>query len=189
MRTCCCCVPVNVGAMILGIIGFSICALELVGLIPYELQLNVFNPIQDFVGLDFATLKYHLEVFAKDHAVDNDTLEILKGKLDEYLPPIFLGATVEAGVYAVSCLLMLIGKNLRVFCPGLFLAHYAPVVQFHEIFVTKIMNELIYLFILFLVSQTFVKLHKSEVIFFVKTKFREISVSKQLVLDPVLPRF
>jgi len=100
--------------MILGIIGFSICALELVGLIPYELQLNVFNPIQDFVGLDFATLKYHLEVFAKDHAVDNDTLEILKGKLDEYLPPIFLGATVEAGVYAVSCLLMLIGACCKV---------------------------------------------------------------------------
>merc|ERR1711981_1448451 len=84
MRTCCCCIPVNAGAMILGIIGFFICALELVGLIPYQLQLNEFNPIQDFVGVNLKTLHE---------------------KLDEFLPPIFLGATVEAGVYAISCLL------------------------------------------------------------------------------------
>ena len=51
---------------------------------------------------------YIIDVFAQGHAVDNDTLKLLKEKLNEFLPPIFLGATVEAGVYAVSCLLMLI---------------------------------------------------------------------------------
>ena len=114
MRTCCCCIPVNAGAMILGIIGFFICALELVGLIPYQLQLNEFNPIQDFVGVNFKMVKYHIDDFAKQHAVDNVTLKTLHEKLDEFLPPIFLGATVEAGVYAISCLLMLIGACCKV---------------------------------------------------------------------------
>ena len=42
-----------------------------------------------------------------------------------------------------------------------------PVMQFHEIFVTKIMKKLIYSYYL---SKNFVKLHNSEVIFFATTK-------------------
>jgi len=59
-------------------------------------------------------VKYHIDDFAKQHAVDNVTLKTLHEKLDEFLPPIFLGATVEAGVYAISCLLMLIGACCKV---------------------------------------------------------------------------
>jgi len=59
-------------------------------------------------------VKYHIDDFAKQHAVDNVTLKTLHEKLDEFLPPIFLGATVEAGVYAISCLLMLIGACCNV---------------------------------------------------------------------------
>ena len=47
------------------------------------------------------------------------------------------------------------------------LAAFTPVVPFHEIFVTKIMNKLIYYYCR---SKNFVKLQNSEIIFFVTTK-------------------
>ena len=54
-----------------------------------------------------------------------------------------------------SCFLGSTGSNIT------------PVVQFHEIFVTKIMNNWIYYYCW---SKNFVKLHNFKVIFFVTTK-------------------
>jgi len=47
-RRCCCCIPIVVGAAILGVIGLLFCALELTTLVPYVMRVDieVFNPIE-----------------------------------------------------------------------------------------------------------------------------------------------
>ncbi len=73
MRKCCCCVGVHVGAVILGILGVLLAALELAVLIPYLLGVDeeTFNPIKQNTDHIF----YIMEKMMKE--ANNATSEVL----------------------------------------------------------------------------------------------------------------
>ncbi len=112
MRKCCCCISVHIGAAILGTLGLIISLLELVVLIPYLLELDVetFNPIQK--NLD--STSFILSEMLKEQKFDDAQIQEIIGRIEAYSWPVFLGTTVEAGVYALTCLLMIIGSQCRV---------------------------------------------------------------------------
>ena len=89
MRKCCCCISVHVGATILGLIGFLICALELAVLVPYlfEIDPEVFNPVQQ----NLEDFYFVLEKTLKENQIDKDTIDEVLKNLKEYLWPAFLG--------------------------------------------------------------------------------------------------
>ena len=89
MRKCCCCISVHVGATILGLIGFLICALELAVLVPYlfEIDPEVFNPVQQ----NLEDFYFVLEKTLKENQIDKDTIDEVLKNLKEYLWPTFLG--------------------------------------------------------------------------------------------------
>ena len=89
MRKCCCCISVHVGATILGLIGFMICALELVVLVPYlvEIDTDVFNPVQK----NLEDFYFVLEKTLKENQIDKETIDEVLKNLKEYLWPTFLG--------------------------------------------------------------------------------------------------
>jgi len=112
MRKCCCCISVHVGATILGLIGFLICALELAVLVPYlfEIDPEVFNPVQQ----NLEQFYFVLEKTLTENQIDKDTIDEVLKNLKEYLWPAFLGSAVESGVYALCCLFMMIGASCQV---------------------------------------------------------------------------
>ena len=89
MRKCCCCISVHVGATILGLIGFLICALELAVLVPYlfEIDPEVFNPVQQ----NLEQFYFVLEKTLTENQIDKDTIDEVLKNLKEYLWPAFLG--------------------------------------------------------------------------------------------------
>ena len=89
MRKCCCCISVHVGATILGLIGFLICALELAVLVPYlfEIDPEVFNPVQQ----NLEQFYFVLEKTLTENQIDKDTIDEVLKNLKEYLWPTFLG--------------------------------------------------------------------------------------------------
>lgn len=112
MRKCCCCISVHVGASILGFLGLLVCALELVLLIPYllEIDIEVFNPIQKNIDQIF----YILETMLQEHEFEADQITEIIDNIKQYLWPVFVGSTVEAGVYGLCCLMMMIGASCKV---------------------------------------------------------------------------
>jgi len=112
MRKCCCCISVHVGATILGLIGFLICLLELAVLVPYLLEIDkeTFNPIQE----NLESFYFTLEKTLKENLVDQNDIDMVLANAREYSWHAFLGAAVESGVYALVCLLMMIGASCQV---------------------------------------------------------------------------
>ncbi len=112
MRKCCCCISVHVGAAILGFIGAVICALELVVLIPYLLDVdeNVFNPIQENLDHTF----YILEKMLKENKMPEDDISIVIDNINQYLWPTLLGAAIESILYMLCCLLLIIGSQCEI---------------------------------------------------------------------------
>jgi len=113
MRKCCCCISVHVGAAILGFIGLMICLLELVFLIPYifDIDMKVFNPIKE----NQETILFQFETeMEKNTNYSKVEIEDYKKQIIYYMKPVFLGATVETGVYALSCILLIMGALCQV---------------------------------------------------------------------------
>jgi len=115
-RKCCCCIPIVVGAAILGVIGLLFCALELTALIPYLLDVDVeiFNPIKENLNTIFMTFEKSLEQHKGDLQMDDDTIKDVMTNAKAYVPQVLIGATIESGVYGLICLLMLIGAASKV---------------------------------------------------------------------------
>jgi len=81
-------------------------------LIPYLLEIDteVFNPIQKNVENVF----YILEQMLEQNEFQKDQIQEIIGNLKQYLFPTFVGSTIEAGVYGLCCLLMMIGASCKV---------------------------------------------------------------------------
>lgn len=112
MRKCLCCIPVGTGSIILGSLGVIICALELVVLVPYLMRADIdnFNPIQK--NLD--TVEYTLEKTLNEQGYDQAQAASLIGEIKSYVRPTFLAATIEAGLYGLASLLLIIGAKIQV---------------------------------------------------------------------------
>jgi len=54
MRKCCCCISVHVGSFVLGFVGLAVAAIELTVLLPYLLDFQEFNPLQE----NLPTIRY-----------------------------------------------------------------------------------------------------------------------------------
>jgi len=118
-RRCCCCIPIVVGAAILGVIGLLFCALELTALIPYLLDIDIktFNPIKENLETIFKTAEETLQQFkeeSKDENMKEVNVEQIMNELRLYAPQVLIGATIESGVYGLICLLMVIGAAAKV---------------------------------------------------------------------------
>merc|ERR1712029_1003744 len=85
---------------------------ELAVLVPYlfEIDPEVFNPVQQ----NLEDFYFVLEKTLKENQIDKDTIDEVLKNLKEYLWPTFLGSAVESGVYALCCLLMMIGASCQV---------------------------------------------------------------------------
>ena len=110
MRKCCCCISVHHGAAILGFIGTVICALELVVLIPYLLNIDEFNPIQENLDQIF----YILEQMLEENGFQEAEIKQYVANINEYLYPSLLGSAVESGVYLLCCIMMIFGALCQV---------------------------------------------------------------------------
>lgn len=112
MRKCCCCISVHIGASILGFLGLALCLLELVVLIPYmiDVDVEIFNPIKKNLDEFF----YILEQMLEHHKFERSQIDQILSDIRQYLWPTFLTATVEAGIYGLACLLMIIGASCKV---------------------------------------------------------------------------
>jgi len=115
-RKCCCCIPIVVGAAILGVIGLLFCALELTVLIPYLLDVDVqtFNPIKENLNKIYLTFEETLEQHKNDFQMDDKTINEIMTNAKAYVPQVMIGATVESGIYGLICLLMVIGAASKV---------------------------------------------------------------------------
>lgn len=112
MRKCCICINLQIGATILGVLALIVCSLELVALIPYLMQIDVevFNPIQKNVD----DVVYVLEKMLEEHEFTQEQIQEIVENIRGYMSPVFLGATVEAGVYGICSLMMIVGVQCRV---------------------------------------------------------------------------
>jgi len=112
MRKCCCCISVHVGSAILGFIGLIMCALELVVLLPYIFHVDedVFNPIEANKEGGYLIIKETL----KNSNVSEKDSDWLIAKIEEYMWPSFVGFAIEAGVYSLCCLLMMMGASCHI---------------------------------------------------------------------------
>lgn len=119
-RRCCCCIPIVVGATILGLIGLIFCAGELGLLIPYILgqydvaDVSAFNPIKDNLDTIFKVCQETLALQKESMNLTQDQIEDVMREIKKIMPTVLMGATIESGVYALSCLLMLIACCTKV---------------------------------------------------------------------------
>jgi len=115
-RKCCCCIPIVVGAAILGVIGLLLCALELTVLIPYLLDIDVqtFNPVKENLDRIYLTFEKTLEDHKDNFGMDEGTINEIMTNVKSYVPQVMIGATVESGIYGLICLLMVIGAASKV---------------------------------------------------------------------------
>ena len=119
-RKCCCCIPVVVGAAILGLTALLFCAAELAVLIPYlaEFDIETFNPIQQNLN----DIYYVFEDLLKNCVTEascpfNMTTEYKQTIMTEvksYESTVLMGAAVESGVYGLTALLLVIGIACKV---------------------------------------------------------------------------
>lgn len=110
MRKCCCCISVHVGAAILGAIGFLLAAAELVVLIPYLMDVDTFNPIKHHVEEGF----FVFEKVLAQHHFNEDEINQIAENIRQYLWPVLVGETCGAGVYALFCILLMVGSMCQV---------------------------------------------------------------------------
>ncbi len=112
MRKCCCCISVHIGAAILGFIGALICALELVVLLPYLLEVDedVFNPIKENLDQVF----YILEKMLEENQFPEQDIDDITDNIKQYLWPTLLGSAIESAIYGLCCVFMIIGSQCKV---------------------------------------------------------------------------
>jgi len=115
-RRCCCCIPIVVGAAILGVIGLLFCALELTALVPYlmDIDIEVFNPIKKNLETIYMIFEDNLEKNKNDLNMDDEFIKDIMENIKAYVPQVMIGATIESGVYGLICLLMVIGAASKV---------------------------------------------------------------------------
>lgn len=105
MRKCCCCISVHGGSIFLASLGMILCLLELVPIVPYLLQLDSFNPIQE----NLSHASYVLKEILKEHKVtEADADEIVANAI----AMTGIGLLVEAvlsGIFILFCLLLICG--------------------------------------------------------------------------------
>ena len=120
-RKCCCCIPVVVGAAILGLIALLFCAAELAVLIPYlaEFDIETFNPIQQNLNAIYMVFDDLLKNCVSEQGscafnMTTDFKETIMSEVKNYEPTVLMGAAVESGVYGLTALLMVIGIACKV---------------------------------------------------------------------------
>ena len=120
-RKCCCCIPVVVGAAILGLIALLFCAAELAVLIPYlaDFDIETFNPIQQNLNDIYFVFEDLLENCVTEQGscafnMTTDFKETIMSEVKNYEPTVLMGAAVESGVYGLTALLMVIGIACKV---------------------------------------------------------------------------
>ena len=123
-RKCCCCIPVVVGAAILGLIALLFCAVELAVLIPYlaEFDIETFNPIQQNLNDIYYVFEDLLQNCVTEAScpfnMTTDFKQTIMTEVKSYESTVLMGAAVESGVYGLTALLMVIGIACKV---GLYL--------------------------------------------------------------------
>ena len=123
-RKCCCCIPVVVGAAILGLIALLFCAAELAVLIPYLAQFDIetFNPIQQNLNDIYFVFEDLLQNCVTEAScpfnMTTDFKQTIMTEVKSYESTVLMGAAVESGVYGLTALLMVIGIACKV---GLYL--------------------------------------------------------------------
>ena len=129
-RKCCCCIPVVVGAAILGLIALLFCAAELAVLIPYlaEFDIETFNPIQQNLNDIYYVFEDLLNNCVTEAScpfnMTTDFKQTIMTEVKSYESTVLMGAAVESGVYGLTALLMVIGIACKV---GLYLILLAGV--------------------------------------------------------------
>jgi len=119
-RRCCCCIPIVVGATILGLIGLIFSAGELGLLIPYMLDqydvvdVSAFNPIKENLQNLYKVFQDTLEENKEELEMNQDLIDEIMKNVKMLVPSVLMGATIESAVYALSCLLMLIACCTKV---------------------------------------------------------------------------
>ena len=129
-RKCCCCIPVVVGAAILGLIALLFCAAELAVLIPYlaEFDIETFNPIQQNLNDIYYVFEDLLQNCVTEAScpfnMTTEYKQTIMTEVKSYESTVLMGAAVESGVYGLTALLMVIGIACKV---GLYLILLARV--------------------------------------------------------------
>jgi len=119
-RRCCCCIPIVIGATILGLIGLIFCAGELGLLIPYILDqydvadFSAFNPIKDNLEAIYKVAQDSIELQKENLKLTQEQIDEIIREIKKIMPTVLMGATIESGVYALSCILMLIACCTKV---------------------------------------------------------------------------
>jgi len=112
-RTCCCCIPVLGGATVIGLLAILLSLAYMAPLVAFQAKAptEVFNPIQD----NMQHLEFSMEKFMKDvnkklalNLTDEEMDNFKQIALDN-LPTVLLVDLIATGVYALICLLMVIG--------------------------------------------------------------------------------
>jgi len=112
MRKCCCCISVHVGSAILGFIGLMMCAAELVLLLPYLFKVEEFNPIEKHQAGFWKVLEETVE------ETKNPNITYYYNQFITTVQPYSwaacVGFAIEAGIYSICCLLLIIGASCRI---------------------------------------------------------------------------
>ncbi len=105
MRRCCCCVSVHAGACVLGILGVVLTLLELIVLVPYLLEVDSFNPIQE----NLKSMFYVFEDLLREEGYPEDQVTEISNTVEKYTWLSLLTETCFAAVFLIVCVLMVCG--------------------------------------------------------------------------------
>jgi len=118
MRKCCCCISVHIGSAILGFIGLIICSLELVVLLPFILrscEVIDSNPFEDYyIDNPYWRTIFEEETLKEVMKLSPENATMVMAYVDMYKLSVSIGFSVEAGIYWLCCLLMMIGVLCRI---------------------------------------------------------------------------
>ena len=83
-------------------------------MIPYLLNIQEFNPIGDNANEIFFQFEKMMKAKQQEMGWDDEVIKNTVAEVKDKLWPTLLGATAEAGVYGLSCLLLILGAACQV---------------------------------------------------------------------------
>eukprot|EP00096_Caligus_rogercresseyi_P011859 TRINITY_DN4812_c0_g1_i3.p1 TRINITY_DN4812_c0_g1~~TRINITY_DN4812_c0_g1_i3.p1 ORF type:complete len:216 (+),score=67.22 TRINITY_DN4812_c0_g1_i3:293-940(+) len=110
MRRCLSCIPILTGAVIVGLFGLGIALAQLVLTVAYLVDFKEFNPI----GKNINTFYYLLEKSLADQgSIEHDEIDNIISFIRSVSYRVILGESILEAVFALVCLLLLIGIYTR----------------------------------------------------------------------------
>jgi len=109
MRRCCCCVSVHWGAACLGLLGVLLAALELAVLVPFLMNDESFNPIEEHLN----SVLYVMESLLEESGTTEDAKKDAIALIQSWLWMLLLIEACLAVLYAIVAALMTLGVGVK----------------------------------------------------------------------------